>query len=593
MNLVFDEISKQIGKERKYSGSGYFNVNLTQSDLRNLCKDGHVSWLDEFFDIVNQKSKNIVHIDSSEVENAQIIDTDALLNGSSGINADYIMEHLYELQLSSDPGIRKLVDILLPTDNKSGELQIKLFESLNTNDTYFPTAKYIDLLLSTALNKAGIECHSPIQLTKEILSQVNLLDVISDVIDNADVEGMIRKYIADGVDGVIEEVNQGETGDCWMMSAIRSLVTTEIGRDCIKNAIKWNEDETAVNVYFAGIDEYVKVSIDEICAAMMNSDYYSNGDLDVIVLEIAMEKIYGDIEGDYSSTFWTRFLQGFSLDSDTSTGLDDLVNVIGGWLGLGSGKCDLDKSTIRDNLKSMLNAKKNGQQFAGTFSLWASNHTEWRWTTVDGKQGYYSCRSNDGHCFAITDITDTTVTFVNPHDSAKMVYTVTWDEFINTIQPTQMQTVYLNTPVPKSDNIDDNNIMIGNETYNIDEIMESDEPVYIRLSSKDFATYGGIFGIATHQQAVDYAKNRLSIIINELKRVFKNRYDSSKLAGACKYLFDLYSQKIENFDTQSGKYGVDFDGLKMLKGSDSIFDNNYYLNIDLHKILEKLKELLD
>ena len=44
---------------------------------------------------------------------------------------------------------------------------------------------------------------------------------------------------------------------------------------------------------------------------------YSRGDSDVLILELAMEKVYGDINGDFAEIFWNYFVGGEVKTEDT------------------------------------------------------------------------------------------------------------------------------------------------------------------------------------------------------------------------------------------------------------------------------------
>ena len=63
-----------------------------------------------------------------------------------------------------------------------------------------------------------------------------------------------------------------------------------------------------------------------------------------------------------------------------------------------------------------------------TFAFLNSGNASYSWTTTDGETHGFDMNMS-GHVFAVTEITSTTITFVNPWNS-DIEYTVTWDEFL-------------------------------------------------------------------------------------------------------------------------------------------------------------------
>ncbi len=93
------------------------------------------------------------------------------------------------------------------------------------------------------------------------------------------------------VDGEIDDFKQGESGDCWLLSGLSSLRSTSWGRNIIKNSIIMNQDNT-ITVLLKGSSvnqKEFKITEDELQIAE-NSSKYSSGDLDVLAMELAVEK---------------------------------------------------------------------------------------------------------------------------------------------------------------------------------------------------------------------------------------------------------------------------------------------------------------
>ena len=161
------------------------------------------------------------------------------------------------------------------------------------------------------------------------------------------------------------------------------------------------------------------------------------------ILELAYEKIGGRLDGTPTFGDWVGAIGTLSPSKlfnkskvttslftkltgtydDTCGGLDDLGAVITG------GKTDLSGSDVKKFLRNLLAAKNAGKGYAATFGLFTSGTETFTWNCVGGGSG--KCKlTQTGHVFAITDITDRWVTFVNPANSSES-YTVTWDEFVN------------------------------------------------------------------------------------------------------------------------------------------------------------------
>ena len=103
-----------------------------------------------------------------------------------------------------------------------------------------------------------------------------------------------KKQNSNGVNGEIDNSKQGRTGDCWLLAAVNSLSYSEKGRQIIKDAITVNDDNT-YSVEFKGVGTTIVISEDELAKARA-SGKYSSGDMDVLLMEIATEKVMDQIK---------------------------------------------------------------------------------------------------------------------------------------------------------------------------------------------------------------------------------------------------------------------------------------------------------
>ncbi|MCD7879908.1 MAG: C2 family cysteine protease [Candidatus Gastranaerophilales bacterium] len=122
---------------------------------------------------------------------------------------------------------------------------------------------------------------------------------------NGDDSGSIYSGDSDtniNINGEIDEpVYQGKTGDCWFLSGILSLSYTDRGQEILKNAISQN-DNGDYEVYFKGMDKTYTITQEELIAAnnatIDGVNKYSSGDDDMLLLELAAEKLYQEIYND-------------------------------------------------------------------------------------------------------------------------------------------------------------------------------------------------------------------------------------------------------------------------------------------------------
>ena len=211
--------------------------------------------------------------------------------------------------------------------------------------------------------------------------------------------------ISGTVNGEIDEwVEQGATGDCYFLSGINSLATTPKGREIIKDSIKLNDDGS-VTVTFKGAGKSYTITQEEIM--QHDTDYdefeydaYSNGDNDMLVLEIAFSKLRQEeynnvIDGGY---------------------FDDVTKAL-------TGKA-AKFYTKESDIDEILENAKNNNNLALTFDLGSIGITHSAKQT-NGEDFDWSYGS---HGFSITEVTDDTVTFINPWDSSNPI-TMSLSEF--------------------------------------------------------------------------------------------------------------------------------------------------------------------
>ena len=233
-----------------------------------------------------------------------------------------------------------------------------------------------------------------------------------------------------GINGEIDEnVKQGGTGDCWLLTGVLALNSTEAGKQIIKNSIQSNPDGS-VTITFKGLGVSYTISAEEIArhdTDNIRGDAYSNGDNDMLALELATKKLMADIaRGKVKLDVPADSVEAiYNEDGSIEGGFaQNMIYYLTGQTAdfiyaYGKEEQGLPQDEV---LAFLAEAYKNGNT-AMTFGLYGAPHKA---TLVDGT--LFRLDINGGHALAIIGMTATTITFVNPHNSSKE-YTMTWEEF--------------------------------------------------------------------------------------------------------------------------------------------------------------------
>lgn len=221
--------------------------------------------------------------------------------------------------------------------------------------------------------------------------------------NSAEVSGYGNPYEVSGhneIDGRIDDVRQGQIGDCWLMAAIDAVSKDKDGKRIIKEMIK-KSPNGGWDVHFKGCPEKsFHVSEDELYGGRYG--HWSKGDPDVKILEIAASK-------------WRRQYEGRSLD--------------GGFPGqamkLLTGQ-ENDVGHSRAQIRALLDRAADDK---------------------DGLSMTGCCRQNNrglglvaNHAYSIesVDKNNQTVTLKNPWDNSKPI-TISYDQFLNAFDQASLQ----------------------------------------------------------------------------------------------------------------------------------------------------------
>lgn len=370
----------------------------------SLDKDNDGSWFNDFYEIVLEETAKIQKVD---MYSAQSINIETLFEGyENGLSAQDLINNQDNMLLSNDAGIRLLITQLLDVSDNLGISNRLDYEDL------------INAFIKLINNKCGIENTNPPILNKNAFKQFMNSHSIQELNDFLKSDELRNAFYMETIDvnAELENFSQGHTGDCWLLAGLIALKNSPYGIEIIRNAIHDNGDGTYTvtlkGSYVNGIMTANEVSYTITAAELYNAKgwYYSSGDDDVILLELAISKLceenniirYGNV-GDPHLAGGHQY---------------EIIHYL-----TGNGGYE-EKATY----EMLMEALHNGtlENYAIYFSLLGSNQFI---TTVDGKIFGYDLVGN-AHAFAITKVTETTVTIVNPWNSS-VEYEITWEDFFN------------------------------------------------------------------------------------------------------------------------------------------------------------------
>lgn len=411
LQRVFDAIGKKIDNYTK----GLTKINF--SSLTKLDKNNDGSWLDEFHKIVQEEMSKI---NPNVNRNPQTIDANELTNLLGRLSPEDFVENLDDLLLSNDSGVRKFAQMIEEALDKFG-----VCNEYEQNQLI----GYIFKLLNESAGRTSSNV-----LKRATIERLNNKDIFKELEKIINSDRLELLYELD-YDGEIGDFMQQSTGDCWLLSGILSLNATKEGRKILEEALTFNPDNS-VTVHFKGLNVSYTITPEEILEAQALSESYNrtytSGDNDVLIFELATEKLRrdimagkvkmppeeyfgyhedngnpgGGIEGGRTKQF-IYFLTGKKSDTLSASNDKEVLNI----------------NKIKDFCLKRLKDFKQGT-VSLSFSCLYNIHSA---TTVDGEV-FKASLGNYGHGYAITDMTESTITIVDPHNSKKE-YTFTWEEF--------------------------------------------------------------------------------------------------------------------------------------------------------------------
>lgn len=241
--------------------------------------------------------------------------------------------------------------------------------------------------------------------------------------------------------GMIGDFKQGTLGDCWLLSGLKSLSVTPIGVDIIRNSITQNEDGT-VSVNFKGVNKSYTITEDEFNKARdeavvspdgVREKKYSSGDADVLLFEIAMDKLKNEIaEGKV----------GFGLPNYAKIVVNKENPIEGGaggqlyYLLTGKDSCGISTTGAKNPVTSEILFKDNKDKLNEFLEKYSIDNK--KYAVAFGVEKEISVKDLTGkdynlkpkHEYAVEGTFSGNIIISNPHNSARKIV-IPQSEFVN------------------------------------------------------------------------------------------------------------------------------------------------------------------
>lgn len=246
--------------------------------------------------------------------------------------------------------------------------------------------------------------------------------------------------------GAIEYVKQGDVSDCGILSLLTSMSYSPRGREIIENALEYHDDYTIVHL---AVGDY---RVDNETIEKYRADKrVSEGDTDMAIIEIAMEKaiddiITGKLTVSDDAPFEIQYLKENKQSGPTTSSIDFVfphaifylltgktgqINPMGPIEYYGMPP-ELDRFQNDQSGDYLITACSNFFEEDGYMGIVPKEgHTEEALLKdfVDIKTGQ-TIPIVVGHAFSVKEVTDKGVTLVNPWDTSQSI-TISKEEFAN------------------------------------------------------------------------------------------------------------------------------------------------------------------
>ena len=247
-------------------------------------------------------------------------------------------------------------------------------------------------------------------------------------------------------DGEIGGIQQGEIGDCWLLGDVVSLSLTKQGKEFIKNAIDYNHLGTSDDPYMVYLinteGKKIQISLTEEELQNYKRKKYSNGDIDMKILEVAIEK-YFDSER-------ARGIEFANNEELLDGGIPNVGKYSVTWMLTGRSGKGFTSSTIRDEFKDSFSPLTK-DTVTTAIENYANNPSNIAFTCAfsdtsvekkSSKPSLFRFLSDEplieNHCYTVSGVIKNCngnielVRCLNPHDTHKEIL-IPYEKFLSSV----------------------------------------------------------------------------------------------------------------------------------------------------------------
>ena len=202
-----------------------------------------------------------------------------------------------------------------------------------------------------------------------------------------------RSFVSSPNGKIDIDFKQGNTGDCWLLAGVISLVSKEAGKKSLESLLKVDPKTGDVMVTLKGAKKTYKITAEEI----KNANHLSGGDGDMRALELAFDKFIRELAYEKQEVF-----QSFDINGNTTHYLYEIL--FGNGHDMGKYKRSMNDDLNNPNKAFCLGAN----QFETDYSDTVGAVLNFKGEEVDFVLG---------HAYAVVKADDKYVYLVNPWDS--------------------------------------------------------------------------------------------------------------------------------------------------------------------------------
>jgi len=220
---------------------------------------------------------------------------------------------------------------------------------------------------------------------------------------------------SDKQDGKIGSFKQGQIGDCWLLSGLKVIASSEEGAEIIKKSITNNKNGTYTVKFIGAPNKKYVITEKEI----NDNEQFSTGDKDVKIIELATNKWRQATDNRSISA------GGFDEVKKLLTGEESSLSII-----------DENATVIIDNQKLKFDSKETFNNIPDGRTFFVSFYpTNSKNTTIDSKTGLQAFKTQTGTtivlehaCYA--EKQGESLILHNPHDTGKEPLVISVEEFL-------------------------------------------------------------------------------------------------------------------------------------------------------------------